>query len=192
MVCLVPWSTEWKHQTLSLNPSAKTSRTVFERKIYGSNKFAAHNSGGAFGRRSAKVQGKGILQQFQGLVPRIEGEGWTHCGLSGRETRAIHSSLGLIGRQRICRAHAGVVDLVELLQSAGETALTSPQPGLLLGSGANTLVYILGNRVLLRGLTYQGVLSSWVLGSLVFSAFGARGYCIVCLYFLLGSLVGLP
>jgi len=169
----------------------RKNRAIFERKIHGSIKFAAYNSGSAFGQRSARVQGKGILQQFAGLVRRIEQQGWTHCGPSGRETHEINSNARFPGRQRTCRTNAGAMDLVELVQSAGETALASHQPGLLLGSGANTLVYILGNRVLLRGLTVEGVLSSWVLGSLVFSAFGARGYCIVCLYFLLGSLVGL-
>ena len=51
----------------------------------------------------------------------------------------------------------------------------------------NTLVYVLGIRVLLAGLTWEGVLSSWLLGTLVYSAFGPGGYAIVCLYFLIGS-----
>ena len=39
------------------------------------------------------------------------------------------------------------------------------------------------------GLTPAGVAHSWVLGTLVYSAFGPGGYFLVCLYFLLGSAV---
>lgn len=41
------------------------------------------------------------------------------------------------------------------------------------------------------GLTPAGVAHSWVLGTAVYSAFGARGYALVCLYFILGSAVRL-
>ena len=41
--------------------------------------------------------------------------------------------------------------------------------------------------MLLRGLTPAGVAHSWLLGTLVYSAFGAGGYVLICLYFLLGS-----
>lgn len=68
-------------------------------------------------------------------------------------------------------------------------AATSPTPGLLAGAAANTLVYTLGIQVLLTGLTWQGVLSSWVLGTLTYSAFGPGAYSIVCAYFIVGSLV---
>ena len=44
--------------------------------------------------------------------------------------------------------------------------------------------------MLLSGLTWQGVASSWVLGTLTYSAFGPGGYAIVCAYFIVGSLVG--
>jgi len=57
------------------------------------------------------------------------------------------------------------------------------------GAAANTAVYVLGIKVLLSGLTWQGVLSSWVLGTLTFSAFGPGAYAIVCAYFIVGSLV---
>lgn len=43
--------------------------------------------------------------------------------------------------------------------------------------------------MLLSGLTWEGVLSSWVLGTLTYSAFGAGAYAIVCAYFIVGSLV---
>lgn len=62
-------------------------------------------------------------------------------------------------------------------------------PGILIGAVMNTVVYILGIQVLLRGLTWSGVLSSWILGTLSYAAFGAGGYAIVCLYFIMGSLV---
>jgi len=65
--------------------------------------------------------------------------------------------------------------------------ILSPQPGLVAGVAANTVVYILGNRILLRGLALDGYLSSWILGSLSFSAFGIYGYSLVCLYFIIGS-----
>lgn len=59
-----------------------------------------------------------------------------------------------------------------------------------MGAAANTAVYVAGIRVLLRGLTWVGVCSSWVLGTLSYAAFGVGGYVIVCLYFLIGSAVG--
>lgn len=65
--------------------------------------------------------------------------------------------------------------------------ILSPQPGLVAGVAANTAVYILGNRILLRGLSLDGYMSSWILGSLSFSAFGVSGYSLVCLYFIIGS-----
>lgn len=192
MASSVPCNASLKQPALSLNLYKKTK--IIDRKIHASVKVASYSSGSIFGQRSAEVQGKGNFQQLlgTGLVCGIERDGWNLRSLARAEINAFYSKSGLIGRQRTCRAHAGIVDLVDLVQSAGATVLASPQPGVLLGSGANTMVYILGNRVLLRGLTVQGVLSSWVLGSLVFSGFGARGYFIVCLYFLLGSLVGLP
>ncbi len=52
-------------------------------------------------------------------------------------------------------------------------------------------MYIAGIRVLLSGLTLEGVLNSWLLGTVVYSAFGAGGYLIVCLYFIFGTLVRL-
>ena len=43
----------------------------------------------------------------------------------------------------------------------------------------------------LAGLTPAGVAHSWLLGTLVYAAFGPGGYLLVCLYFLLGSAVSL-
>lgn len=65
----------------------------------------------------------------------------------------------------------------------------SPSPGLAVGAAANTAVYLVGIGVLLSGLTWEGVLSSWVLGTLTYSAFGPGAYAIVCTYFIVGSLV---
>ncbi len=81
--------------------------------------------------------------------------------------------------------HSSFLLLKELLAAA-----LSPSPGLAVGAATNTAVYVLGIRVLLAGLTWQGVLSSWVLGTLTYSAFGPGGYAIVCAYFIVGSLVG--
>ncbi|EFN51816.1 hypothetical protein CHLNCDRAFT_27602 [Chlorella variabilis] len=68
-------------------------------------------------------------------------------------------------------------------------AAASPSPGLVAGAAANTLVYTAGIRILLAGLTWEGVFTSWVLGTLTYSAFGPGAYLIVCTYFLVGSLV---
>ena len=68
-------------------------------------------------------------------------------------------------------------------------AAASPAPGLAAGAAANSLVYVLGLPVLLKGLTWEGVLSSWFLGTLSYSAFGPGAYALVCLYFIVGSLV---
>ncbi len=46
-----------------------------------------------------------------------------------------------------------------------------------------------GYPVLRRGLTPVGVAHAWLLGASVFSAFGAAGYLLVCLYFIFGTLV---
>lgn len=58
-----------------------------------------------------------------------------------------------------------------------------------MGAAANTAVYVAGIAVLLRGLTWEGVVSSWFLGTLSYAAFGPGSYAIVCLYFIVGSLV---
>lgn len=68
-------------------------------------------------------------------------------------------------------------------------AALQPSPGLAVGAAANSLVYLLGIQVLLRGLTWEGVVSSWFLGTLSYAAFGPGAYAIVCLYFVVGSLV---
>ena len=69
------------------------------------------------------------------------------------------------------------------------SSFTSPSPGLAAGIIANTVVYILGNRVLLKGLSLDGFVSSYFLGCVSYAAFGPVGYVIVCLYFLIGSYV---
>jgi len=68
-------------------------------------------------------------------------------------------------------------------------AALRPNPGLLPGAAVNSLVYLLGIKVLLRGLTPMGVAHSWVLGASVYAAFGFSGYLLVCLYFVAGSAV---
>ncbi|KAJ9529631.1 hypothetical protein QJQ45_014383 [Haematococcus lacustris] len=52
------------------------------------------------------------------------------------------------------------------------------------------LTYAKDRKVLRKGLTPSGVAHAWFLGASVFSAFGPGGYLIVCLYFILGTLVG--
>lgn len=70
-----------------------------------------------------------------------------------------------------------------------QNLLAEDAPGLLVGGLANSLVFATGIRILLKGLTPAGVASSWLLGTLVFAAFGWKGYTIVCLYFAFGSAV---
>ncbi|CAL5224908.1 g7673 [Coccomyxa viridis] len=72
----------------------------------------------------------------------------------------------------------------EVLSSA---AMASP--GMPAGILVNSSVFILGIQILLKGLTPGGVAHSWALGTAVYSAFGPGGYLLVCLYFILGSLV---
>lgn len=69
------------------------------------------------------------------------------------------------------------------------SSLLLPSPGLACGTIFNTAVFVTGIQVLLRGLTWSGVLNAWLLGTLVFSAFGWGGYALVCLYFLFGTAV---
>lgn len=52
-----------------------------------------------------------------------------------------------------------------------------------------TAVFILGYKVLRKGLTAEGVAHAWALGTAVFSAFGVPGFLLVCLYFIFGTLV---
>ncbi|GBF94344.1 hypothetical protein Rsub_06966 [Raphidocelis subcapitata] len=68
-------------------------------------------------------------------------------------------------------------------------AAMSPHPGLAAGAAANSAVFAAGIQVLLKGLTWEGVANSWLLGTLVYSAFGLGGYLLVCLYFIFGTLV---
>lgn len=72
----------------------------------------------------------------------------------------------------------------ELLEQA-----LRPVPGLGPALLVNSTVYLLGIRVLLAGLLPPAVALSWVLGTVVYAAFGLGGYVLVCLYFVLGSAV---
>jgi len=112
--------------------------------------------------------------------------------LSSLGTNGYRSSYGIVVKSPVLRVKEGhpsccclaVPDL-----SHQVLLLSQRQPGLVAGALANTVAYILGAKILLRGLTWSGYGSSWFLGSLIYSAFGVWGYSIVCLYFILGSLV---
>jgi hypothetical protein len=88
-------------------------------------------------------------------------------------------SPGLNRSSCVACSFADVTSIVTLLQL--------PHPGLAAGFTFNTAVFIAGIQVLLAGLTPAGVLSSWLLGGSIFSAFGWAGYLLVCVYFILGS-----
>ena len=66
-------------------------------------------------------------------------------------------------------------------------AAQTPQPGFVAGFTLTTAVFVTGLPVLRKGLTYPGVLASWLLGGSIFSAFGSGGFTLVCLYFIAGS-----
>eukprot|EP00242_Pyramimonas_sp_CCMP2087_P008014 CAMPEP_0198201538 /NCGR_PEP_ID=MMETSP1445-20131203/4422_1 /TAXON_ID=36898 /ORGANISM="Pyramimonas sp., Strain CCMP2087" /LENGTH=317 /DNA_ID=CAMNT_0043871945 /DNA_START=120 /DNA_END=1070 /DNA_ORIENTATION=- len=88
------------------------------------------------------------------------------------------------GRARVVTS-ASFANVLTALPSA----ILSDTPGLLAGVAVNSAVYILGIKVLLAGLTPAGVANSWLLGTMVYAAFGPYGYLLVCLYFVLGSAV---
>eukprot|EP00879_Flechtneria_rotunda_P029114 GHRR01031382.1.p1 GENE.GHRR01031382.1~~GHRR01031382.1.p1 ORF type:complete len:248 (+),score=81.25 GHRR01031382.1:163-906(+) len=68
-------------------------------------------------------------------------------------------------------------------------SITTANPGWLAGAAVNTAVFVAGAPILLKGLTANGMLHAWLLGTVVFSAFGAGGFALVCLYFLFGTAV---
>lgn len=95
-----------------------------------------------------------------------------------------------IGSPNRTKTHRRTVRcLVTLEVDTVRKLLVSDAPGVLFGALANSLVFATGIKILLRGLTPAGVASSWLLGTLVFGAFGWKGYSIVCLYFVFGSAV---
>ena len=47
----------------------------------------------------------------------------------------------------------------------------------------------MGYTALRKGLTNEGVAHAWLLGASTWSAFGPAGYSLVCMYFILGTLV---
>lgn len=105
---------------------------------------------------------------------------------------ALKPALQGVGRglsvPRRAPAPAKAFDLGTELQTYITNA-SQPNPGLLYGSGVNSLVFALGYGVLRKGLTVAGVAHSWFLGTSVYAAFGFGGHLLVCLYFLLGTLV---
>jgi uncharacterized membrane protein len=62
-------------------------------------------------------------------------------------------------------------------------------PGLLVGAAANSLVFAFGLPVLRKGLSDKAIAHAWLLGSVVYGAFGAGSYMLMCLYFIIGTLV---
>lgn len=84
-------------------------------------------------------------------------------------------------QSRRCRA---LPELQTLLQQAG-----TAHPGWAAGAAVNTAVFIAGSPVLLKGLTWPGMLNAFILGTTVYAAFGAGGFALVCIYFLFGTAV---
>ncbi|KAL6748616.1 integral membrane protein DUF92-domain-containing protein [Haematococcus lacustris] len=86
------------------------------------------------------------------------------------------------------KAGADLAGFTSLVQGIAQAA-AQPHPGWPTGIAVNTAVFTAGYKVLRKGLTPSGVAHAWFLGASVFSAFGPGGYLIVCLYFILGTLV---
>ena len=80
--------------------------------------------------------------------------------------------------------------MAESLQAFTEAALR-PHPGLTYGAACNSIVFSLGFKVLRKGLTVEGIAHAWALGAGTWAAFGPAGFALVCLYFILGTLVSL-
>ena len=74
--------------------------------------------------------------------------------------------------------------LQQVANSAGR-----PHPGWITGAVLNSGVFASGYKILRKGLSPLGVANAWLLGASVFSAFGVGGYALVCLYFIVGTLV---
>lgn len=64
-----------------------------------------------------------------------------------------------------------------------------PHPGVATGALVSAGVFTAGYPVLRKGLTPEGVAHAWFLGASIYSAFGAGGFFLVCLYFIFGTLV---
>lgn len=107
-----------------------------------------------------------------------------HTGLASQAPSYVNSRNG---RRATCRQIATAAlpaGVQEVLAAA-----TTSSPGLQAGLLVNTTIFVLGIQVLLKGLTWEGVANSWLLGSTVYSAFGPGAYLLVCLYFVLGTAV---
>uniref|UniRef100_A0A7S3VGS4 Uncharacterized protein n=1 Tax=Dunaliella tertiolecta TaxID=3047 RepID=A0A7S3VGS4_DUNTE len=104
--------------------------------------------------------------------------------------------MGQQGKKRRCesslRASAVSFDVAnsasQLFEHVAST-VTEPHPGWLTGAVLNSGVFGFGYKVLRKGLSPLGIANAWFLGASVFSAFGLGGYILVCLYFILGTLV---
>ncbi|GAX77260.1 hypothetical protein CEUSTIGMA_g4706.t1 [Chlamydomonas eustigma] len=104
--------------------------------------------------------------------------------ISHRLHNRSHTSKLRTSIPQTCHATLPIETVKEFL-----TAATTPHPGLLYGTAANTIVFTFGFPILRKGLTVPGVANAWLLGASVWSAFGAGGYLLLCLYFILGTLV---
>jgi hypothetical protein len=72
---------------------------------------------------------------------------------------------------------------------AAVACAAAPHPVLLVGTAANSVVFAAGLPVLRNGLSDKAIAHAWLLGSVVYGAFGAGSYMLMCLYFIIGTLV---
>lgn len=115
-------------------------------------------------------------------------------------SQRLHTPTCLIPRANVWRrprapplqsppaAAAPSLALKDTLQGFAQDAWRQ-HPGLLHGTALNTAVFMLGYPILRKGLTAPGVAHAWVLGAGTWSAFGPAGYALLCIYFVLGTLV---
>ncbi|KAF6264113.1 integral membrane protein [Scenedesmus sp. NREL 46B-D3] len=80
------------------------------------------------------------------------------------------------------------VAVPDAIQALAESA-AGAHPGLATGAAVTGLVMTAGVRVLQKGLTSAGIVNAFALGTLLYGAFGAGGFSLLCLYFLFGTAV---
>lgn len=103
-------------------------------------------------------------------------------------TKHCHSVLTLT----TCSNHPNTLphQLLCVLQALVESA-GAAHPGLATGAAVTGLVMTAGVRVLQKGLTPSGIVNAFALGTLLYGAFGAGGFSLLCLYFIFGTAVRL-
>ncbi|XP_077228808.1 integral membrane protein (Protein of unknown function DUF92, transmembrane) isoform X2 [Tasmannia lanceolata] len=75
-------------------------------------------------------------------------------------------------------AVSGVLDLIQASPPTWESAILN-----------NVLIFLLGSPILVTGLSISGIGTAFLLGTLTWRAFGASGFLLVAIYFVIGTAV---